>query len=82
MIPAINEYNGLVHTFLSEPLLKEDWNDLSSDHAGTTPVTLGTDNLFPTAIPSQCLRKPCFNRIGTGSTADMNTYFYKHGGAR
>lgn len=78
MIIGANKYDGLVHTFYAEPLIKEDWNDLASDTSGTTPVTLGTDDWYPTAIPAQCVSKPFFNRLGDGSTADMTSFFYTH----
>jgi len=71
-----NKYNGLNHTFVSEPLINQLWADLSNDDIGTTPVTLGTDNWFPLSDPDQLPRRPLYNRLGSGG--DITNYFYKH----
>lgn len=73
-----NQYNGLVHNFVSEPLINHLWNDLAKDAIGTTPVTLGTDNWFVNAINDPVMQRPFYNRMGGGEPADMATYFYKN----
>lgn len=73
-----NKYNGQVHTFLAEQLINEVWNDLSKNDANDTPVTVGTDNWFVAANPLILKRKPFFNRVGFGGSADMTTFFYKN----
>lgn len=78
MTATDNKYNGKIHTFVAEPFINEVWDDLSKDKDGTTPVTIGTDDWFPTALPALILRKPFFNRLGAGSNADMTVYFYKN----
>lgn len=67
-----NKYNGLTHTFVSEPLLNETW--------GTLGVTLGSSDFEPVADPSLSKRRPLYNRLGGGggSGQDITCYFYKN----
>jgi hypothetical protein len=58
-----DKYNGLVHTFIAEPLINIDWN-AAYDQASGVGVTLGTDDWQILAAPGEAQEQPLYNRLG------------------
>ena len=72
-----NQYDAIITTFITAPILNKTWATLSNSNAGAGGgVTLGTDDWFPQKTDEVVQRQPFYDRRGASN--DLSQYLKKN----